>query len=465
MSLIRQVRTKPEIAIIYIVDKRKLDTVPSLRELFGAVKDLLTTFPWNSTELGPVISVDEIANYGLSIKGRFDGVLGITFTGTSAKQTAVLGYFGGPVAVWFFPESEWWSMASAGSGIGYIRDEAEVNPNVSLYPIYGQPEDVKVQNKLEIWSKAVHTLHAMRREKIGLVGGAYTEVMPASNWHPDILTSRLGPQYVDLSMTELIKLHKGVKENEIDELIQELKEKGFRIDEDEKSLSKIRKAAAASLALEKLQIRENLTGVAINCYGGSDPERYTGILGNLGTNACLKGHALSSVIIGCESDVVQTAQQMIFRHLVDKIPSMADPWKVKTENNFMIAGTCSAPFSPLDAPANGKIKAGTLMSLYKVGVLGVAVPTYQPGDVIVARISGRELDKMVLATGKFLRSSFEIIPGRVAFEVQLRKIEKWLGIGCLGNHYTFLPTDTLEMDLAKLKLYCEFNGIKIIDCD
>jgi len=34
----------------------------------------------------------------LSIKGQFDGLLGITFTGTSAKQTAVLGLPDGPVA-------------------------------------------------------------------------------------------------------------------------------------------------------------------------------------------------------------------------------------------------------------------------------------------------------------------------------------------------------------------------------
>ncbi len=50
----------------------------------------------------------------------------------------------------------------------------------------------------------------MRREKIGVVGGAYAEVMPVSNWHPDILTAKLGPQCIDLSITELIKFHRGV---------------------------------------------------------------------------------------------------------------------------------------------------------------------------------------------------------------------------------------------------------------
>jgi len=80
-------------------------------------------------------------------------------------------------------------------------------------------------------------------------------------------------------------------------------------------------------------------------------------------------------------------------------------------------------------------------------------------------LRGQVLDKIVLATGKFLKSSFEIIPGRVAFEMRLRNVEKWIGKGCLGNYFTFLPTNTLEKDLSKLKLYCKFNNIKIIDCD
>ena len=467
MSRIRQVSVKPDVAVIYIVDEKKFNSVPLLKESFKEVKDLLETLPWNLTEFGPFISLDEIMNKALSIKGQFDGLLGITFTGTSAKQTAVLSNFDGPIAIWFFPETDWWSMASAGSGIGYIRDEAKINPSVSVYTIYGSPKDKEVRGRLEIWSKVVHTLRAMRREKIGLVGGAYTEVMPASNWHPDILTSKLGPQYVDISIAELVKSHRGVKKNEIDEVIQELKEKGFQVDEDKDSLSKIRQAAAASLALEKLQKKENLTGVAINCYGGPDPEGYTGILGNLGANACLKGHALGSVIIGCESDVVQTAQQMIFRHMVDRIPAMADPWKVSIEDNYMVAATCSAPFLPLNNHnrVHEKDKAGKLMSLYTVGVLGVAVPNYQSADVIVARIFGRDLDEIVLATGKFLKSSFETIPGRVAFEIKLRNTKKWLEEGCIGNHFTFLSTNSLKKDLSKLKLYCQLNNIKIVDCD
>jgi len=189
-------------------------------------------------------------------------------------------------------------------------------------------------------------------------------------------------------------------------------------------------------------------------------------LGNCRASACLKGHALSSVIIGCESDVVMTIQQMLFRHLTGRIPCVADPWMVERDKNILYAGTCSGPLELADSPQDCTIEEGTRMSLYKVGALGVAFPKIKPADCIMARIAGRNLDKLYLATGKFIKSdTTEKMPGRLCLTVELKNIPKWLDIGCNGNHYTFLPTHTLESDIAKLKLYCQYKKIEVIDCD
>ena len=158
----------------------------------------------------------------------------------------------------------------------------------------------------------------MKREKIGLIGGSYYDVMPASNWHPDILTSRLGPSYTELDMTLLVRALDEVTNAEVSGLLRRLKNSGMRVFEGENSLDVIRMSARVSLAIERLQERYGLTGVAVNCYGGPDPEGYTGVLGCCGASGCLKAHALGSVIMGCESDVVQCAQQMLFRHLAGK---------------------------------------------------------------------------------------------------------------------------------------------------
>jgi len=62
----------------------------------------------------------------------------------------------------------------------------------------------KRSSGLERFARAAHTVFAMKREKIGLIGGCYYDVMPASNWHPDTLTGKLGPSYVeaDISLLE-----------------------------------------------------------------------------------------------------------------------------------------------------------------------------------------------------------------------------------------------------------------------
>jgi hypothetical protein len=300
----------------------------------------------------------------------------------------------------------------------------------------------------------------MKREKLGLIGGSYYDVMPASNWHPDVLTGRLGPSYVEVDISLLEEAAGRVATGQVTELVRKLKDSGMRLAEDEAALETIRASARVSLGIERIQEELGLTGVAINCYGGPDPEKYTGVLGRCGASGCLKGHATGSVIIGCESDVVECAQQMIFKHLLGRVPCMADPWMID-ESGVLLSGTCSGPAGLASNVADVSIEAGTLMSLYEVGVLGVCMPQVKPAKAIVARIFGRSLDGMVLATGDFLGTDTTTIPGRLCVKVRLDDPESFLEQGAIGNHYTFLPTEDLERDLARLETVCGLLKIEI----
>lgn len=462
MANLPNVSTKPKIAVQYILDVKKLKTVPGLAEFVKKAQKTIRNMGWNLTEFGPDIQPDVISENARSCTGQYAGFIGVTFTGTSARQSAVIGRFDGPVAVWYFPGTPWWSMASAGSGIGYLRDEAEENPNIRLAALWGDPESDETKEKLECFARAAHTMFAMKREKIGLIGGSYYDVMPASNWHPDVMTNRLGPSYVEIDMSMLVRAQQEVTNAEVSRLVGQLKKSGMNVEEDEKSMETIRKSARASLAVEKLQERNGLTGVAMNCYGGPDPEGYTGVLGQCGASACLKGHALGSCVIGCESDVIQCAQQMMFRHLVGVVPCMADPWKL--EKGVLLAGTCGGPAELAGSPERVTIEAGTLMGLYKVGVLGVSFPEIGPADVIVARLAGRGLHRMVVATGKFLGSDTSTMPGRLCLHAKLDNPEVFLDHGVIGNHYTFLPTNHLENEMARLEMLCDFMDIEIEYC-
>jgi hypothetical protein len=450
---------RPKIAVQYILDNAKLETVAGLAEHFTRTRKALRAMGWDLTEFGPDIDPDAITANALACAGQHAALLGVTFTGTSARQTAVIGRFGGPVGVWYFPDTPWWSMASAGSGIGYLRDEARATGAMSVTAVWGDPDDKVTRERLECMARAAHTAFSMKREKIGLVGGAYYDVMPASNWHPDVLTHRLGPSYVEIDLSLLERECEKVTPGQVSGLLRRLSASGMNVTAEEGALDIVRSSARVSLAVERLQDRYGLTGVALNCYGGPDPDGYTGVLGRCGASGCLKGHALGSLIIGCESDVVECAQQMMFKHLLGRVPCMADPW-VLDEEGVLLSGTCSGP-AELAAPEDTSIDAGTLMSLYKVGVLGVCFPGIRKAKAIVARIHGRELDRMVLAVGDFLGSDSETIAGRLCLKVRLDDPDSFLERGVVGNHYTFTPTDDLERDLARIEALCELMGIEI----
>jgi len=451
---------KPKIAVQYVLDEAKLKTVPGLAEHFQGARRALRTMGWELTEFGPDIDADKIEANALVCTGQHAAMLGVTFSGTSARQTAAIGRFAGPVGVWFFPDTPWWSMASAGSGIGYLRDEAAGTPGMTVSAIWGDAADGATRERLERFARAAHTAFAMKREKIGLIGGCYYEVMPASNWHPDVLTQRLGPAYTEVDMSELVKACDEVTPGQVSGLLRRLKASGMALTEDPEQLEAVKASARVSLGIERLQESLGLTGVAMNCYGGPDPEGYTGVLGGCGASGCLKGHALGSVVIGCESDVVECAQQMMFSHLLGTVPCMADPWMVDADG-VLLSGTCGGPAGLAASPAEVKITSGTLMSLYKVGVLGVCFPDIKAAKAIVARIHGRALDRMVLATGEFLGSDSETIPGRLCLKVKLDDPESFLERGAVGNHYTFLPTAELERDLGRVEAACELMGIEI----
>lgn len=461
MAKLPQVSAKPKIAVQYVLDEAKLNGTPGLSEFVKKTRMTIRGMGWELTEFGPDINPDTISANALACSGQYAAFIGVTFTGTSSRQTAVIGRFGGPVAVWYFPDTPWWSMASAGSGIGYLRDEALDKPALRVEAVWGDPGEVETVERLECFARAAHTVFAMRREKIGLIGGSYYDVMPASTWHPDVLTAQLGPSYMEADMSLLERALELVTNAEVGTLVRRLRNSGMAVAGDGESLEVIKKSARVSLAIEKLQEQFGLTGAAVNCYGGPDPEGYTGVLGYCGASGCLKAHAVGSLVMGCESDVVQCAQQMVFRHLMGVVPCMADPWKVDAKKGTLLALTCSGPAELAGETSRVSIEAGTLMSLYNVGVLGVCFPDIESDDAIVARIHGRRLDRMAVARGRFLGSDSRTMPGRLCLKVKLEDPEAFLSRAVIGNHYTFLPTKKIERDMARLEMLCDFMGISI----
>ncbi len=457
----RTVSTRPKIAIQYILDESKLKGTPGQNDFFKRVRAAIRGLGWEIAEFGPDVDAETISANAMSCAGqKFGAMLGVVFAGSSARQVALLGKFNGPVGVWFFPGTEWGGMASAGAGIGYLLDESRNNPSLKVTSIWGDPDDEETLERLQCFGHATHVAFAMKHEKIGLIGGSNYDGMPAGNWHPDVLTSKLGPSYMEIDITVLERALESVRPVEAGALVRRLSNAGMKLPDEDRSMDIIRESARVSLAVENLQNRFGLTGVAINCYGSTDPGVFGGVLGCCGANACLKAHALGTVVIGCEADVVLTAQQLIFKHLVGTVPCAAEPWKLDTVTGVLIAGTCSGPADLAEAPHKVRVEAGTLGSPYDTGVLGVCLPEIKEQDAVVTRIYGRELDRMLVATGRFLGSDSGTIVGRLSLKVELDNPDGFLDRGMVGNYYTILPTESLDRDVSRVEALCEVLGIE-----
>src|SRR5450830_1782414 len=117
---------------------------------------------------------------------------------------------------------------------------------MTVSAIWGEAADGATRERLERFARAAHTAFSMKREKIGLIGGSYYDVMPASNWHPDTLTRRLGPSYAEIDISLLEQACEQVTPGQVSGLLRRLKASGMRLTEDEQALQVVKASARVS---------------------------------------------------------------------------------------------------------------------------------------------------------------------------------------------------------------------------
>ena len=130
-------------------------------------------------------------------------------------------------------------------GAGLPARRGGRRPGLKVAAVWGDPDDPAALERLERFARAAHTVFAMKREKIGLIGGSYYEVMPASNWHPDVLTSRLGPSYTETRHVAARARAGGGDNAEVNGLVRRLENAGMRVSEGDESLVDIMKCRPA----------------------------------------------------------------------------------------------------------------------------------------------------------------------------------------------------------------------------
>lgn len=254
---------------------------------------------------------------------------------------------------------------------------------------------------------------------------------------------KLGPEVKVLKLEELVKELNKVDFREIEESYNFLMKKFRKV---EVSKKEVLKAIRVYLAMKKLALKNNLSALTINCFD----------LLKFNFTACL-GVSLNNdegLVVGCEADL-QAVLTMIIVYLISgKRCWMANTCRIDENKNTITLAHCTIPTQLIS-----NLKKTILTSHMESGKCVALKGPLEKGEVTLVRLGGNNLDKMVIAIGRVVRSNMENQNlCRTQAEIKLKgKVEKLIA-NSLGNHLILVYGD-LKRDLID---FCKFKNIKPI---
>jgi L-fucose isomerase-like protein len=263
------------------------------------------------------------------------------------------------------------------------------------------PGDTHGFEKVDEAVRDVEVHGALRRARIGVFGSP-SGWLVASSPDPAVVRRTWGPQVVHIGMEELTETIRGAVGSMAESLGGSLVDGAAQIVEP--GSGEIDAAVRVSTAVRQLAERHGMRGVALRCFD---------LIEELGTTGCVALSEISDggLAAGCEGDVVSAVGALWVRLLLDQPSWVANPARVRPEENKVILAHCTVPRSMVDGY--------TLRSHYESGS-GVAIQGRIPeGPATVFRIGGREMKCLWIAEGEIIGASSDGDMCRTQVEVRL----------------------------------------------
>ncbi len=309
--------------------------------------------------------------------------------------------------------------------------------------IYGSVEERKPYEKIEGYAKASSLKRTLRKARLGLVGyriRGMTEV----TFDELELKSLLGPRIIHFGLNELKDEMGKVPNERVGKIWREVKRKVGKVNAGEKEgISSIR----AYLVLKKWIEKENLSGLAVECY----PD----FMGQV----CLAYSLLGEEGIpgSCEGDV-NSLVAMIILHLLTKIPvHNTDLLAVYPEDNSIVFSHCGSGAFSL-AEEKKKIN----LSPVRLANKGVCVlfPA-KPGKVTLVNLVGRkDTYRMCIVEGEAVRTEmvFAGNPVKVKFPIPVNEFLEIVAENGSGHHWMIGYGNVKE----ELEDFCKLVGLRYV---
>lgn len=355
--------------------------------------------------------------------------------GMSAPQQTLAGARAAlPVVFWALPTD--FSFPSAANAVGALRERGRP---VRLVVSDERPEDVLPQ--LEVLARAAYTVARLRQTRLGTLGSIFPN-LTASQYQPDLLMDRLGPQVVHITVSHVNALLTAVPEDDpaLDQVVRALSE-AFQVRADEVLL---RKAMRLHRALDTLAKEQRLDALVLECHTELTPW--------YAVNPCLGlADPRRSYLIGCEGDVLAAVNQLLVRYLTGAESYLGDIHSLTGGVLALIHCGADCRLAGDERPTILEQQAPDL-----VGVstrLAMCVPQLRPGPVTVTRLHGPDGTRLHVAAGELIDCDAS---QRLGVRVRLYHPQAFLERVC-GNHYLVSYGDMR----ARLRALGEWLGLEI----
>jgi len=320
-------------------------------------------------------------------KDEVDFMLAVTISWVEAPNvTAVLKeFFHKPVLLWshtMFREGGRLLTLGPLPGGAVIRETLE-EMGAKFKFIWGMPDEPRVAQGIEKFSRAAYAVSRIARSRIGLLGYASMGMYTGTFDHVSI-RRELGPEVDQIDQYELIRMLEKFDDTQANELVHKMRAEWDVLDgvteED------LRKTARMYLSLKSMALNHAWDAVTVKC-------QYE-LSKSYGFSPCLALSMLGSELpCSCEGDVPLITTQLIMHYLTGKTTTYGDIHTVA--DNSVLLGACG--FAPFDLTSS-RPKVDKHTALYE-GLLNSA--QYKTGTVTLSRLAScKDGYRMHIAVGE-----------------------------------------------------------------
>jgi len=355
---------------------------------------------------------------------------------SSAQQTLAGARSSVPVILWALPTN--YSFPSTANAVGVLRERGR-----RVRMVTGDGDPASVVPLLNMMARVAYTITRLQNSRIGTLGDIFPN-LSASHYHPDVLMDRLGPQVIHITLAEFNTFLATVAENDpviLDEIDRFRSRLDVRVDE-----TMLRKALRFHHALESAVEKHRLTAAVLECHTELTPL--------YGINLCI-GFAdeRCPYLIGCEGDVVMSAQMLMLRYLTGRDSCAGDIYSLR--EGMLTLMHCGADCRMASDEKAAIMEQNAPDTVGLTTKMAMCVPNLLPGDVTVTRLHGRSCDQLHVASGEVIECDTR---ERLVLHVRLNNPEGFLEHVC-GNHYVVtygdvrpglrLLADWLSLDITE----------------